>query len=420
MIAAWMLYTMAVGFLLYAAAMGAEYVTRALRVPARFVWLFRHDDDDRARRARAVEQRASRAAGAAPAEQRTADSTRKPLVLSPEPSTSAGSVSRRPTSEGRTSCRTNDSREIARPIQLDWTCCRRCGVANRRACSRPVEQGADHRVDCVVSARYVLASHVVPSTAPAGGRTHHRDDRQSHGACVSGRGSGAPRDSANSNRPAALGARAAIGGAGDHRRSRAATRRPRSTPRWCARGLVHRRTSAVERGFVDAPGATASRGGGRPRPTGSSGKWSDVRRARPKLARRDVRADERIGAARGVCGARLEPRAPHSAHHVTPPIVLGRGRRIGHRRHCVRDRRVEDGRADPHGSGGCQRDRNPARARPSDDSSADALCRAVTHRSHPEVRCCGASLRGTADDSSVRAISGTIDGDLQADRHHRA
>ncbi len=40
MIAAWMLYTMAVGFLLYAAAMGAEYVTRALRVPARFVWLF--------------------------------------------------------------------------------------------------------------------------------------------------------------------------------------------------------------------------------------------------------------------------------------------------------------------------------------------------------------------------------------------
>src|SRR4029077_19960574 len=39
MIAAWMLYTMAVGFLLYAAAMGTEYVTRALRLRTRFAWL---------------------------------------------------------------------------------------------------------------------------------------------------------------------------------------------------------------------------------------------------------------------------------------------------------------------------------------------------------------------------------------------
>ncbi len=39
MIAAWMIYTMAVGFLLYAAAMGTEYVTRALRLPTRFPWL---------------------------------------------------------------------------------------------------------------------------------------------------------------------------------------------------------------------------------------------------------------------------------------------------------------------------------------------------------------------------------------------
>jgi len=39
MIAAWMTYTMAVGFLLYAAAMGAEYVARALRLPTRFAWI---------------------------------------------------------------------------------------------------------------------------------------------------------------------------------------------------------------------------------------------------------------------------------------------------------------------------------------------------------------------------------------------
>ena len=39
MIAAWMIYTMAVGFLLYAAAMGAEYVSRAVRLPTRFAWM---------------------------------------------------------------------------------------------------------------------------------------------------------------------------------------------------------------------------------------------------------------------------------------------------------------------------------------------------------------------------------------------
>jgi hypothetical protein len=40
MIAAWMIYTVAVGFLLYAAAMGAEFVARALRLPTRFAWVF--------------------------------------------------------------------------------------------------------------------------------------------------------------------------------------------------------------------------------------------------------------------------------------------------------------------------------------------------------------------------------------------
>jgi beta-lactamase regulating signal transducer with metallopeptidase domain len=38
MIAAWMLYTLLVGALLYAAAAGAEFVCRALRLPTRFVW----------------------------------------------------------------------------------------------------------------------------------------------------------------------------------------------------------------------------------------------------------------------------------------------------------------------------------------------------------------------------------------------
>lgn len=39
MIAAWMVYTMLVGGLLYAAARAAEFVCRALRAPTRFVWL---------------------------------------------------------------------------------------------------------------------------------------------------------------------------------------------------------------------------------------------------------------------------------------------------------------------------------------------------------------------------------------------
>src|SRR5262245_15350048 len=38
MIAPWMLYTLLVGVLLYAAARGAEFVCRALRLPTRFVW----------------------------------------------------------------------------------------------------------------------------------------------------------------------------------------------------------------------------------------------------------------------------------------------------------------------------------------------------------------------------------------------
>jgi beta-lactamase regulating signal transducer with metallopeptidase domain len=40
MIAAWMMYTVVVTFLLFTAALAAEHVTRALRVPARFAWLF--------------------------------------------------------------------------------------------------------------------------------------------------------------------------------------------------------------------------------------------------------------------------------------------------------------------------------------------------------------------------------------------
>ena len=102
MIAAWMMYTMAVGFLLYAAAMGAEYVTRALRVPARFVWLFAMMTTVvLAGRALSSSERPVRPAPLLLNNRRSIRLETPGSIA--EPSTSAGSVSRRPTSEGRTS-----------------------------------------------------------------------------------------------------------------------------------------------------------------------------------------------------------------------------------------------------------------------------------------------------------------------------
>ncbi len=408
MIAALMTYTIAVGLLLYAAAMGTEYVTRAVRLPTRFLWLLAMTAavafsgsvllgrGNASRPAPIASSRASSIRGEAPAS-------------ITDYRTSFGSAPRLPVTDHRTSF---GGATVETSVARFRTIERSVGGSISR-----IDVSTLDRWNAALLVAWAASSGLVMAWLIVSLLRLRRLARRLTPGTVADHAVLVSEDVG----PALLGI----------------LRTRIVLPRWVLELppteqeiiVAHERqhAAAFDPALVCASmcivaiqpwnpalwmllGTSASRCRSRLRRAGTRGR---VRRPRIRpVARRDVRADERIVAACGVRGPSLEPRASHSPHCIAPAALLGRSRRVGDRRHGVCDRRVDDVRPHPNDSAGGARGQpirhsgECARGRPAEDTGTGAVDRAVAHRYPDETVRRGVRPRGTAVDSSIRITAG--------------